>query len=343
MHPQSPIALTVAVALAAATPGPAQSDGVVVERVAFAMGTSLRIQAQAESRGGAVQSSEVALRAIETAEQRLSTWRDDSELMQMLQAPVGAATPASEELCAELGKAQRWSFVTARAFDPGVGALVEAYDLRGAGRWPSAQRIAEALSRGGVADLDIANGQISRRKDVRLDAGAFGKGAALDAAAHAMKAAGALAATLDFGGQLLLFGAKADVPVDIADPRDRSRSALRVRVGGGSLATSCNSERRLVVDGRPLSHILDPRSGRPAEDLGSVTIWATNAFDADCLSTACFVLGPDAALELVERLDGVEIVVMRCQSGSSALTVRLSSGFKDRVTGVLPELDIQSS
>ena len=158
-----------------------------------------------------------------------------------------------------------------------------------------------------------------------------------------MKAAGASAATLDFGGQLLLFGAKSDIAVNVADPRDRSRSALRVQVSSGSLATSCNSERQRVVGGRPLSHILDPRSGRPAEDLGSVTIWATNAFDADCLSTACFVLGHDAALELVERLDGVEIVVMRCQSSSSALTVRLSSGFKDRVKGVLPELDIQSS
>ena len=146
MYSPLQIAFTAAAALAAATVAHAQRDGVVVERIAFAMGTSLRIEAQAESREAAVQSSEVALRAIEATEQRLSTWRTDSELMQALQARVGTAAPASADLCAELSKAQRWSLVTARAFDPGVGALVEAYDLRGAGRWPSAQRIAAALS-----------------------------------------------------------------------------------------------------------------------------------------------------------------------------------------------------
>ena len=343
MYPQPMIAMAAAAAFCAATPARAQRDGVVVERVAFAMGTSLQIEARAETRDAAVQSSECALKAVEAAERRLSTWRDDSELMALLRMPVGESAPASAALCAELREAQRWSRLTKRAFDPGAGALVAVYDLRGEGQWPSAARIARALSRGGIADLRIAGGRVTKREDVMLDAGGFGKGAALEAAVAAMKAVGASAATINFGGQTLMFGAEADSSVYVADPRDRSRSALRVQVRDGSLATTCNSERRRVVDGRPLGHILDPRSGLPAEDLGSVTIWAPNAFDADCLSTACFVLGPDAALELVERLDGVEIVVMRCQSSSSALTVRLSSGFKDRVKGVLPELDIQSS
>ena len=145
--------------------------------------------------------------------------------------------------------------------------------------------------------------------------------------------------TLTQDGQLRWIGPDQRRVVEIADPRDRSRAALRLSVDGGSVATTCNSERRRIVDGRPLGHLIDPRTGRPAADFGAVSVWTREAIDADCLSTACFVLGPDAALALAERLDGVEIVVLRCEEDSGALTARLSSGLKGRVTGLLSELE----
>ena len=317
----------------------AASPGIRVERLALAMGTTVRIEVVAHDRGAAVRASEAALQAIEADESRLSTWRDDSELSRFLEAPVGTTFVASEALCVELRRAMSWSGATSGAFDPVIGALIEAYDLRGAGRWPGADTLAAALACSGAARLDVGARRLERAVAARVDAGGFGKGAALDAAARALRAAGATSAVLDFGGQLRWIGPDQRRVVEIADPRDRSRAALRLSVDGGSVATTCNSERRRIVDGRPLGHLIDPRTGRPAADFGAVSVWTREAIDADCLSTACFVLGPDAALALAERLDGVEIVVLRCEEDSGALTARLSSGLKGRVTGLLSELE----
>ena len=90
----------------------------------------------------------------------------------------------------------------------------------------------------------------------------------------------------------------------LADPRDRQRAVARIEIPSGSVATSGNSERGVVVDGRRIGHLLDPRTGRPAPDFGSLTVWAPTALEADCLATGLYVLGPEAALAWAERHPG---------------------------------------
>ena len=105
--------------------------------------------------------------------------------------------------------------------------------------------------------------------------------------------------------------------------------AATVRLTEGSLATSGNSERG--HDGR--GHILDPSDGRPAEDFGSVTVSTRDPLAADCLSTALFVMGPDAGMRWVEGRAGVEAVFMvRRPDGGVLLSV--SSGLSDRLVEV---------
>ncbi|MEC8653378.1 MAG: FAD:protein FMN transferase, partial [Planctomycetota bacterium] len=140
----------------------------------------------------------------------------------------------------------------------------------------------------------------------------------------------------DFGGQLLYVGDVGSQTLDIADPRDRARPAARLRVDAGSVATTCNSERARVVDGRRLGHVIDPRTGRPSSSLGSVTVWAESAFDADCLSTACFVLGPDEAIALAERTDGVEVLALSLDP-LGHLVMSTSRGLKDHVSLLIDE------
>ena len=103
---------------------------------------------------------------------------------------------------------------------------------------------------------------------------------------------------IDLGGQLVVHHEGEDeraFELALAHPRERSRIVARLTVVSGSVATSGNSERGLVIDGERHGHILDPRSGRPARDFGSLTVWASDAFTADCLATGLYVLGPDEA------------------------------------------------
>ncbi|MCK5941764.1 MAG: FAD:protein FMN transferase, partial [Planctomycetes bacterium] len=321
--------------------GGAEAAGGAVQRLVVAMGTSLHLDVEAADRAAALQASEAAVRAIEVVEQRLSTWRDDSEMARLHAAPPGQPFAASAALRADLLAARRWRDATGGAFDPAIGALIAAYDLRGDGRWPSSAELDAARAACGLQHLRVVDAGVVRDADVVLDAGAFGKGAALDAAGRAALASGATAARFDFGGQLLFVGAARPRTVELADPRDRQRPALRLRIDGGSVATTGNGERRRVVDGRALGHVLDPRRGEPCADFGTVAVWARDALAADCLSTACFVLGPDRALAFVERTDGVEIAVLTTTDGSPHLTARVSSGLRDRVTALQPELDIR--
>jgi thiamine biosynthesis lipoprotein len=90
------------------------------------------------------------------------------------------------------------------------------------------------------------------------------------------------------------------------------------------------------VNGRRVGHLLDPRTGEPAPDFGSVTVVAPSAFVADVLSTAFFVLGPEQGLALSERLrtDGVihEALFFFVGEEGQALRVSLSPGMKNLVT-----------
>lgn len=303
------------------------------------MGTSLVMTVSAPTRLQALQASEAAVQAIEVVAERLSTWRDDSELARLNRTPAWRSAAVSGALLRDLQTARRWSRKTGRAFDPGVGALVDLYGLRAGGSWPSDEDVWACLPHSSIQELWVIRNSATRRKErLRIEEGGFGKGAGLDAAARAVVQAGATAATFDFGGQVLHVG-EARQARDIADPAARQRPVVRVQLGQGSLATTANSERRLEVAGKSFGHILDPRTGRPAADFGSVTVFADSAFDADCLSTALFVMGPDAALRWAEQQAGVEALVL-ATADNQQLTARTTSGLRDRVTALVPDLAI---
>ena len=322
-------------------PGPAtavQDSPAVVERRVAAMGTLLSLEVQAEERPAALRASEEALRALTAVEERLSTWTPDSELARLNRAPVGEAFELSPELARDLARARELWRATDGTFDPGVGALVAAWDLRGEGRRPDADELARALAAGGFGALELEHGRARRlREGLVLEEGGFGKGVGLDAALAALRRAGVTRATLDLGGQVAVLG---DEPLTcaVADPRDRAALSVELTVEGGSLATSGNSERAVSVDGETLGHLLDPRTGRPAADFGSVTVWAPDATTADALSTALFVMGPATGMAWVEGHEGVEALYLVV--GEEGLRALASSGLARRVTALDEEVTV---
>jgi thiamine biosynthesis lipoprotein len=316
-----------------------------VERMVVAMATNLHLQVTAASRAQALHASEAGLQAMEIVNARLSTWRDDSELSRLNCLRVGSYMNLSGALLEDLRKARWWQRATGGAFDPAVGALVDLYQLRDGGRWPTDQEVWACLPHCDLDQLQIIYGNTGRRTaKLRLEEGGFGKGAGLDAAARAIFEAGATAVAIDFGGQVLRAG-EHDAPgnYEIADPNERLRGVVRVRIETGSLATTANSERRILVGDQSLGHILDPRTGRPAKDFGSITVWALDAFAADCLSTGLFVMGPAAALAWAEQQEGIEVLALVASNDAAKpqLTARMTSGMRDRVTALVPDIKLQ--
>jgi len=298
-----------------------------------AMGTALALVVSAPTRDLALRASEAGVREIERHEALLSTWREDTPLARLNAAPPGEPHEIPAPLFGLLKRVFEWEEATGGAFNPAVGPLVTAWGLRFGGRIPDAASLARAraASRAGLFTFDASSSTVTRRDALAgIDEGAWAKGWALDRAAEALRAAGSMSFVLDLGGQVLVGGDETTIAV--AHPRDRDRPVATLRLKDASASTSGNSERGLVVNGRRVGHLLDPRTGEPAPDFGSATVVAASAFVADVLSTSFFVLGPVDGMALSERLraEGVVHEALFFFEGEEgqALRVSMSPGMR---------------
>ena len=291
------LALAATIVLAPASAGAAERTGANVTRARWLMGTLWTFTATAAPADSAAtgRALDAALDSVAALERSLSNWSPTSELSRLNAA--GTRDTVSQALAAVLDSALALAAETGGAFDPTVEPLTVAWDLRGAGRVPDPGAIAAARARVGYARVSIAHHGPRSTAAVdlgggALDLGGIGKGYALDHAAALLAARGVRGFVLDAGGQRL---ADANGAAWVAHPLDRDRPAVRVRAPRGSLSTSVQRERELVVRGRRVGHVLDPRTGEPAPAMASVTVAAPSGTRADALSTALLVLGRDAA------------------------------------------------
>jgi FAD:protein FMN transferase len=274
----------------------------LVERSAYLMGTRVRLLTWDGSRDGGLAWLERALTTLEQTDGELSTWRDDSAISALNRSLVGAPWPASPVICRLFAALSEWQALSGGAFDPSIGRLIQAWDVHGEGRIPSTEDLVRARASSGFRhlDFDAVHCTVTRRADVAIDVGAFGKGEALDRVEQRL---GDRPWMVDFGGQVSVHGdppGHVGWPVSIAHPLDRQRAYVEITLRSGSLSTSAGSERDRFVDGRRITHILDPRTGGPVTFGGSVTVWHRRALVADILSTALLVMGPDAGLRWAE-------------------------------------------
>ncbi|HJW32472.1 MAG TPA: FAD:protein FMN transferase [Holophagaceae bacterium] len=248
------------------------------QRAVLAMGTTLTLSVRGSSKG-----VEAALAAAADLEARCSTWRPES-LWSRFNAGEPVALPEVDQ--ALLRRVLTLSKGTEGCFDPVLGRLIQAWGLRAGGQVPSEESLEVARAASGRAHLQEGPGGLHLTEGAWLEEGGFLKGHALDLLRLKLEEGGAIAGLLDFGGQLLAWGPAQSV--SLADPRDRRRPCLSFRLRNASVSTSGTSER-----GR---HLLDPRTGRPCPAWGSVAVVRPTGLEADLLSTALYVMGPDRGL-----------------------------------------------
>lgn len=272
-------------------------DQSVLERDLTLMGTNLHITLYDHDRTRALQQSEEWIQIVENAEQELSNWRDNSEISKLNQNPVGQPFQLSKNLCRLLPELQMWVNKTEGSFDPGVGNLLKLWGFYDRGRVADESEIQETLPKTGLSKIEInrKNCTATRKVEIIIDSGAFGKGEALQRILLSAQANHSAAFQLNFGGQLLIYGKP--VEIELADPAERTKnSGIHIRIKSGSVSTSGGSEHDKIIDGKRIGHILNPHTGLPSPSFGSVTVWNESAFDADVLSTALYVMGPEKGI-----------------------------------------------
>jgi len=265
-----------------------------------------------------------ALDEVDRIEDLLSAYRDTSELAQVNLHAQSSPVTLSPELSQVLSHAIDLHRLTLGAFDPAAGALSHAWGFfQPPRRVPSPAELEAARAASGAHHLFLHNHRLAfLRPGLQLNLGAYGKGYALDRAARLL---GNTPTLLEAGRSSLLALSTPPReprgwPVSLLDPFHLDRPLARLFLRHRALATSGDAHQFFLQNGHRYGHILDPRSGRPAQSCVSVTVLAPSAALADALSTALYVLGPDASAPLLAaHKDLAALFVLRAGPGRATL------------------------
>lgn len=216
------------------------------------------------------------------------------------------------EVLAFLQRARRYHAQSAGAFDVTIAPVLDLYDFDGErGTPPTAATLAERLAQVGMEKLVPGPpGTIFKPadRDVAVAVGGVAKGYAVDRAVDVLRAHGIRSAIVNAGGDMYCLGTRHGRPwaVGIRDPDDAEALIDTLFVADRAVATSGDYERFFVFEGQRYHHLLNPETGLPARTARSATVIAEAAEQADALATALFVAGPDSGIARIERLPGVE-------------------------------------
>ncbi|MDA2923595.1 FAD:protein FMN transferase [Acidobacteria bacterium AH-259-L09] len=246
-----------------------------------------------------------ALDEVQRLERQMSVYRQDSEISALNRQAQDRPVEVEEGLFSLLRLGIDLYRETQGAFDMTASPLSRCWGFFARqGRVPEQVEIDRALHSVGSAFLDLDPARCSilfRCKDLELNLGSIGKGYALDRAATILKGAGLGQALLHAGySSLLAIGnapssgdAGSGWQVSIRHPLEQNRDLALVRLHDQAMATSGTGQQYFISDSKRYGHIIDPRTGYPADLNVSATAFAKMAAQADALSTAFFVMRPE--------------------------------------------------
>ena len=247
---------------------------------------------------------------LESVDQAMSTYRDDSELIAFNEAPLDEWQPLSNELIEVLAISQSVAEASHGAFDITVGDLVNLWSFGPGARpetVPSDDALSEELAQVGIdaLEIDTQNMQARRTRDVFVDLSGVAKGHGTDRVAAYLEQQGLEHYLVNIGGELIARGLRDEEEqtpwqVGIEVPENGQQRAQHIiPLESMSVATSGDYRNYFEVDGQRFSHTIDPRTGRPVtHQLASVSVFHPSNAWADAWATALLVVGEQEAMQL---------------------------------------------
>ena len=314
------------------------------------LGTFAQVQLRCRDRCVGEEALAGAFAAIDEVDRLLSRYRQDSELSEINRFAAKRGVQVSPLTFGMLERALVYCDMTGGAFDITVTPLLKVWkQAAGQGRRPSGDELAQARAHVGCDKVLLGGGdELTVRlsdEQVELNLDAIAKGYAVDRALDAIRQMPVVAGFVDIGGEIACFGeylpgrvwqvgVQDPFAVDNDDPLS-AQVRWKLKLADCAVATSGNYRQYVVIEGRKFSHIVDARTGEPAEKLPSVTVIAPSATDADALATAVSVMGPEEGMRLIESIAETEALLVA--GSQDRMEVYHSSGL-DRylVTGKAP-------
>lgn len=277
------------------------------------------------------EAAEAAFSEISRLERIFSSYRDDSDVARINAAAGKSLVDVQPETVEVMRKALYVAAISGGAFNPAVGALGKVWGPSGEkGMVPSVSEIKKILSLVDYRFIVLEEHEKKaglEKEGMAINLGGVAKGYIVSRAAAAMEKSGVTRAIIHAGGDMMVFQKDSKKPFSIGIQHPREKKLLgEAYVYNGAVATSGDYERFFIKDGVRYHHILDPKTGFPSRGTQGVTLIAKDPTAGDALSTAVFVLGPEKGMALIEKLEGVEGVIV----GEDGV-VRVSSGFEGKI------------
>ena len=305
-------------------------DAKPVRQQFFAMDTLMSITAYGKDAGEAVTAATARVNQLEGLLSRTRTSSDVTALY--LAAPE--AVPVSENTLQVLALAQEWHAKTDGAFDVTIAPVTTAWGFGGGGEYqvPSPKKLKELLTMVDGSSLILTDTTAALpAKGMEIDLGGIAKGYAGAQAEQVLRRYGIQSALLDLGRNITVIGTKPDGKpwrIAVQDPANPDGTVGVLSLQDCSAVTSGGYQRYFEQDGVVYHHIIDPRTGYPADSgLISATVVCADSTLADLLSTAVFVLGEDAALNLWRTEGGFDLILIT-DDGRMVVTGGLSELFE---------------
>ncbi|HMB73881.1 MAG TPA: FAD:protein FMN transferase [Gammaproteobacteria bacterium] len=278
------------------------------------MGTSVSVELWDEDEARGERLVDAVIAEYRRIDALMSTYKDSSEISLVNANAAVRPVRISTEMFDLIGRSQALSRRSRGAFDISYESVGYLYDFRARQR-PDDAQIEAALNAIDYRSivLDDAHSTVAfARPGMRINLGGIAKGYAVEHAAGLLRSQGVEHALLNAGGDTRVLGDRRGQPwvVGIRHPRAAADVITRLPLVDEAVSTSGDYERFFEEGGERYHHIINPGTGRPTDELMSVTVVGPDAVLTDGLSTTLFVLGMDQGLALVETYAGYEAIVV---------------------------------
>lgn len=281
--------------------------------------------------------------AMAVVDGQMSTWTPDSDLMRLNRAPVGAWVTIPVDLVRVLALGIQIGRASGGAFDMGMGDAVRAWGFGPDPADPQGIRAAMTAARHRAHEVLELDGQrVRKTAPVALDLNGIAKGYGVDRLAEVLQAHGINAGLVGIDGEMRSVGMRPDGEawtVAIEAPDTQRRAPLSVlALQDAAVATSGDYRHWVNVQGRRLSHTMDPAKGAPLQSSpASVTVVAPTCAEADAWATALMVAGPRAGTELARR-NGLQALIVLHDGAGGLQTQGVGHLFQTKTATMAPDM-----
>ena len=277
--------------------------------------------------------------AVEEVDGQMSTWNAGSDLMRLNAASVGKWVAVPAQLAAVLRLGLEIGRASGGAFDIGMGDAVTAWGFGPDTATSEAIRAAKGACRRPAHEvLEIDGARVRKYAPIALDLNGIAKGYGVDRLAETLRDYGIADALVGIDGEMRAMGLRPDgeawtIAVEAPDPARRTPHSI-LALQDAAVATSGDYRHWIEVQGRRLSHTMDPRRGAPLiASPASVTVVARTCAEADAWATALMVLGPDKGAALARR-SGLDALFLLRDDDASARGVGVGRLFSEEPAAI---------